>query len=436
MKKVFESWGRFPEAAHKEVVQFRRSDGLSRLPPGMSVLPFGLGRSYGDSCLNNENALLDTASLAYVQEFDNETGVLRCEAGVSLDEILTVFVPRGWFLPVTPGTRFVTMGGAIANDVHGKNHHCAGAFGKHVRRFGLLRSDGSSVECSPSSNADLFNATIGGLGLTGLITWAEIQLKKIRNPMIDSETVKFGNLDEFFAISEESEKYEYSVSWVDCVSKGDALGRGLFMRGSSNTTVDRKDLKPRKSLTLTFPFEAPSFLLNPLTIKAFNIAYYGKQRAKEVKKTVHYEPFFYPLDAVLEWKRMYGKRGFLQWQCAVPYGDGGAAIKEIFRLIADSGKGSFLAVLKTFGDIPSPGMLSFPRNGVTLALDFANEGDKLHTLLDSLDGIVRSVKGAIYAAKDARMSKETFNISYPRAHEFSKFIDPKFSSSFWRRVTE
>ncbi|NMC63870.1 MAG: FAD-binding oxidoreductase [SAR324 cluster bacterium] len=435
MKKRFESWGRYPKERHTVIPVSSRTE-LPVLQSGQTMLPFGLGRSYGDSCLNHQNVLLDTGPLSYLLDFDQQTGLLRCEAGISLDEILRVFVPRGWFLPVTPGTRFVTVGGAIANDVHGKNHHCAGAFGQHVLRFGLLRSDNKHLECSPNQNSDLFNATIGGMGLTGLITWAEIKLKAIKNPLIDSETVKFTNLKEFFELSEESEKkYEFSVSWVDCLAKGDSLGRGLFMRGNTNNEIDPLLLKPHRSLSLTFPFEAPSALLNNFTIRAFNCAYYGKQRKREIKKTVHYEPFFYPLDAMLEWNRMYGKRGFFQWQCVVPYGQGSGAIEEIFKLIADSGKGSFLAVLKTFGDIPSPGLMSFPRKGVTLALDFPNDGPPTLELMDRLDQVVCSVKGAIYAAKDARMSPKTFRVSYPRAEEFSKFIDPKFSSSFWRRVT-
>ena len=401
----------------------------------MSVLAFGLGRSYGDSCLNDGNVLIDACSLDRFIRFEEETGTLRCEAGVSLDEILRVFVPRGWFLPVTPGTRFVTVGGAVANDVHGKNHHCSGTFGRHVKSLGLLRSDGNRLECSPKSNSDLFDATIGGLGLTGLITWVEFSLKRIMNPLIDSETVKFGNLREFFELSAEAgPKFDYTVSWVDCLAGGDSLGRGLFMAGNNNNSISPEDVPPRRGMTLTFPFDAPALMLNRFTIAAFNALYYGKQLKKTVSATIHYEPFFYPLDAVLKWNRMYGSRGFLQWQCVVPYGDGGDAIREIFRMIAASGKGSFLAVLKTFGEMSSPGLMSFPRKGVTLALDFPNEGGGTFALLEKLDSVVRSVSGAIYAAKDARMSPETFRVSYPCSSQFEKFIDPEFSSSFWRRV--
>lgn len=418
------------------MLQLKSRLALPAAPPNMSLLPFGLGRSYGDSCLNDSNALLDTAVLDYLLDFDESTGVLRCESAVSLDEILRVFVPKGWFLPVTPGTRFVTIGGAIANDVHGKNHHGAGSFGRHILRFELLRSTGERFLCSPTQNQDLFNATIGGLGLTGLITWAEIKLRAIRNPMIDSEVIKFGNLNEFFALSAESEDFEFSVSWVDCLAQKESLGRGLFMRGNFNNEIDRTSLRPHKSLSLRFPFDAPGFLLNNWTIKAFNGLYYGRQQTRVVSKTVHYEPFFYPLDAVLDWNRMYGSRGFLQWQCVVPYTDGGAAIEEIFKLISASGKGSFLAVLKTFGNALPAGMLSFPRDGVTLALDFPNDGPSTFALLDRLDEVVRGVRGAIYAAKDARMSHDTFIVSYPAAEKFKSFIDPGFSSSLWRRVME
>ena len=430
MSKVFESWGRYPKARHSVVAALRER--LPEAPAGCSLLPFGLGRSYGDSCLNDGNALIDTAPLGYFRHFDAETGMLRCEAAVSLDEILKVFVPRGWFLPVTPGTRFVTVGGAIANDVHGKNHHGAGSFGHQLLRFELLRPEGVRLECSREKNADLFRATIGGLGLTGLITWAEFRLKRIMNPLIDSETIKFSSLKEFFALSEESGAFEYSVSWIDCLSPG---GRGLFMRGNNNRTIEAATLPVHRSKSLTFPLEAPGFLLNPLTVRAFNALYYGKQRQQMVRKTVHYEPFFYPLDAVLEWKRMYGRRGFLQWQCVVPFGEGADALGEILSMISASGKGSFLAVLKTFGDVAPLGLMSFPRKGVTLALDFPNDGAATFALLDRLDTVVRSVGGAIYAAKDARMSPETFAVSYPAAQEFAKHIAPGFSSSFWRRVT-
>lgn len=366
--------------------------------------------------------------------FDPARGVLRAEAGTSLAAILDTFVPKGWFLPVSPGTKFVTLGGAVANDIHGKNHHVAGTFGRHVRRFELLRSTGERLVCSPMENAELFGATIAGLGLTGLITWLEVQLIPIRSPYLDTRTTKFRNLDEFFDISQESDSlFEYSVSWVDCTSEGSNLGRGLFMAGNfSEKTKPGK----RANLSLPFPCEAPGWLLNSLFMKSFNTLYYNKQLSRVVDGLTHYEPFFYPLDAILNWNRMYGSRGFFQYQLVVPFEQDRSIIKEIFARIARSKRASFLAVLKTFGDITSPGLLSFPRKGVTLALDFPNDGAPTRALMDELDSIVFAAGGALYAAKDARMSPRSFAASYPRLQEFTKYIDPRFSSSLWRRVME
>jgi len=391
-----------------------------------------LGRSYGDSCLNEGNALLTTEYLDHLIVFDPATGIVRAEAGVSLETLLSVFVPRGWFLPVSPGTKFVTLGGAVANDIHGKNHHVAGTFGRHVKAFGLLRSDGTRLICSPHENTGYFNATIGGLGLTGLMTWIEVQLQSIQSPMLNTVTIKFSNLKEFLEISAENDQqFEFSVSWVDCTSTGNNLGRGLFMAGNFAKIPGKQS---RRGPTLVFPLEAPGWLLNPWSIKAFNALYYNKQRRPRAESLTHYEPFFYPLDAILHWNRMYGRRGFLQYQLVVPFDGDAAAITEIFRRITASQRASFLAVLKTFGDIQSPGLMSFPRRGVTLALDFANDGDQVFKLLNTLDTIVREAGGALYPAKDARMSPVMFESSFPRISEFEQYIDPRFSSSFWRRV--
>jgi FAD/FMN-containing dehydrogenase len=399
---------------------------------GRSVLPFGLGRSYGDSCLNDKNTLIDTAHLNNFISFDPASGILQAEAGVSLESILTTCVPRGWFLPVSPGTKFVTIGGAIANDIHGKNHHRAGTFGCHVRSLELLRSNGERLFCSPYDNVGLFNATIGGLGLTGLIVWAEIQMHAIPSPFLHTATFRFRNLDEFFDISAANDAtFEFNVSWVDCTSQGENLGRGLFMAG--NFSAQQKKI-PTKKLSVPFPIEAPGWLLNPLSMKAFNFAYYNKQRSARVDALSHYDPFFYPLDAVLNWNRMYGQRGFFQYQLIVPFQQDRSIIKEIFKIITSSGRASFLAVLKTFGSIQSPGIMSFPRAGVTLALDFPNDGAPTLQLMEKLDTVVRHAGGALYPAKDARMSREMFEASFPRLSEFERFIDPRFSSSFWRRI--
>jgi FAD/FMN-containing dehydrogenase len=437
-RQRYQSWGRFPAARHTRVIQVQWREGQIDLgAPGEHVLPYGYGRSYGDSCLNNGGALLDCSPLRRFIAFDAENGLLRCEAGVSLAEVLALIVPHGWFLPVTPGTKFVSIGGAIANDVHGKNHHVAGTFGCHVTRFELLRSDGERLECSPAQNCELFQATIGGLGLTGLITWAEFRLRAIPGPYIAKETVRFGSLDEFFEVSAESdESHEFTMSWVDCLARGNALGRGLFMRGNFAwpRRLPRKPAEPQQRLQM--PFDLPGFALNTLTVRAFNTAMYHKQLARTVRQTVPFDPFFYPLDAIQDWYRLYGRRGFLQYQFVVPYQSDKRAIRSILETISASGEGSFLAVLKTFGEVQSPGMLSFPRPGVTLALDFAQRGKRTFRLLDRLDEIVLASGGAVYPAKDARMSAASFQAYFPAWREFSRYVDPKFSSSFWRRVTK
>jgi FAD/FMN-containing dehydrogenase len=427
MSAEYPSWGRYP-AAKQDVFPVYWREGI-RFPEGTTLLPRGLGRSYGDVCLNDGGTLIAARGLDRLIRFDSETGVLRVEAGVSLDEILAFAVPRGWFLPVTPGTKFVTVGGAIGNDVHGKNHHVAGTFGRHVREFVLLRSDGERMVCSGETNPGMFAATVGGLGLTGLILEAEIQLKPVRGREIDVELIRFGNLEEFFALSAESETgYEYVVSWVDCLAAGKGLGRGIFMRGNHRAEPDRKRHKSGGALPV--PVDFPGWVLNPLSIWAFNTLYYHKQVTKRSQKVVDYEPFFYPLDALMDWNRMYGRDGFLQHQCVVP----NEAIGEILARIARSGWGSFLAVMKLFGDVESPGMLSFPKRGVTLALDFQNKGPRMFEFLDELDRIVVEAGGRINPSKDARMAAEHFRSFYPRLNEFTRYVDARFSSSFYRRV--
>jgi FAD/FMN-containing dehydrogenase len=430
----YTSWGRFPQVNQQGAPLAWRSDELpAPLGDGRSVLPFGNGRSYGDVCLNRGGTVFDTRALNRFIRFDADTGVLRCESGVLLSEILRLIVPRGWFLPVSPGTRYVTIGGALANDVHGKNHHQAGTFGCHVTALELLRSDGSRQVCTPDENQDLFRATVGGLGLTGLITWVELQLRPIDGPLIKEESLKFANLDEFFRVSELSDgNFEYTVAWVDCVSRGDSLGRGLFGRGNhdSGTYTGRKrGEKPRVSI----PFDPPFSLVNQWSLKAFNSLYYARQRERKKVRTIHYQSFFYPLDAIGNWNRIYGPKGMIQYQCVLPGDDGRVALHNMLQTIANSGNGSFLAVLKIFGDKPSPGMLSFPRPGVTLALDFPNKPE-VFRLLDRLDDMTREVGGAVYPAKDARMSAESFKAYFPGWEDFSEFVDPAFSSSFWRRV--
>ena len=396
------------------------------------ALPYGRGRSYGDVCLNDGGVLLGTRGLDRYISLDIERGILAGESGLTLGQILELIVPKGWFLPVTPGTKHVTLGGAIANDVHGKNHHRVGSFGHFVRRFELLRSDGERLLCSRQENPEWFAATLGGLGLTGLVTWAELELRRIHNPWLMAQTIRFFELEEFFALSAQSEgDYEYTVAWVDCAARK-SRGRGLFMRANHAPMRDDLPDVPRR-LNLRVPLTPPVALVNRLTLKPLNAAYFRATRTQREARPVHYDPFFYPLDTVRDWNRLYGPRGFLQHQCVVPVREK-RAIGEILSLVGRSGSGSFLAVLKTFGNRAAEGMLSFPRAGVTLTLDFPITGAETFKLMTQLDQVVSDAGGALYPAKDARMSAALFRAGFPSSDRFGRFADPGFSSSFWRRV--
>ena len=404
---------------------------LERVPE--TVLPFACGRSYGDSCLNDGGALLDVAGLDRLIALDSDRGLLRCEPGVTLAQVLALIVPRGWFLPVVPGTRWVSVGGAIANDIHGKNHHRAGTFGAHVTRLELMRSSGERMMCSPTENPDLFRATIGGLGLTGLILWAELRLKSIPGSGIAMESLRFSGLDGFFDRAATDADHEYTVAWVDCLVRGRHLGRGIYMRGD-HTALAGDPPSPLREARLRVPFDAPPGLLNRLTLRIFNQLYYRRQLRRQVNSVVPYPPFFFPLDGVADWTRLYGPAGFLQYQCVVPDQPDGGSIRAVLDRVSRSDEAASLAVLKRFGNVPSPGMLSFPRPGLTLAVDFGFRGSRTLRLLEDLDAIVRESGGAVYPAKDARMSAASFRSFFPEYESFSRLVDPKFSSSFWRRV--
>ncbi len=432
--KPYMSWGRYPQSNPAQILPL---SWVSEIPDfnryARPVLAYGKGRSYGDSCLNDGGVLLDTSGLDRFIRFDPDSGILRCEAGVTLQSVLRLILPAKWFLPVTPGTQFVTVGGAIANDVHGKNHHRAGSFGCHVHSFELLRSDRGKVLCSREQNEDLFEATIGGLGLTGLILWVEFQLKRVPGPWIDSEQIHFSGLEEFFELSAASdESYEYTVAWLDCISTGNKLGRGIFMRGNHSTTR-REDARVRRAAQSVYGFDPPEILISRPTIRAFNWMYFHRQSWHIRRNTVHFERFFYPLDQIADWNRLYGRRGFLQYQFVVAY-EKKEAVREILTLLANSREVCTLSVLKVFGEVRSPGLLSFPRPGVTLALDFPFQGQSTLDLCEHFDQVVKKSAGAVYPAKDARMSSESFQTYFPRWTEFSSFLDPRFGSDFWRRV--
>ncbi len=434
---MYSSWGNYP----KVVQTFQRPKWLHQTPSLLqgikpNYLPRGNGRSYGDSCLNDKGVLVDTRNYDNFIEFNPETGVLSAEAGVLLSDILALVVPQGWFLSVTPGTRFVTLGGAIANDVHGKNHHIRGCFSDHLISFELLRSDGTLLVCSQSDNSNWFRASVGGLGLTGLIIRASIQLMQVSNTNIATETIKMSNIDDFFMLNQESGKnYEYTVSWIDCLAKGASRGRGHFIRGNHAATTPNRPSSNKSSL-LNVPFKLPVSAINPISLRVFNTLYYHKQQATRKQGLQSRDSFFYPLDGIQNWNRLYGRNGFLQYQCVVPNNNAKALVDELLDKIAASGQGSFLVVLKAFGNKPQNGIISFAREGITLAMDFPFLGDKTFKLLQSLDDTTVAANGAVYPAKDARMSPSHFKKFFPDWQELLPFKDPKISSSFWRRVTE
>ncbi|HVG27549.1 MAG TPA: FAD-binding oxidoreductase [Acidobacteriaceae bacterium] len=429
----FESWGRYP-LYDADVRPLHWRDEFPNVISGVhhGALPVGMGRSYGDVCLLKDGTLVKTTGMNRLLGFDPNTGILTAEAGITLAQILDFAVPNGFFLPVTPGTKYVTLGGAIANDIHGKNHHVAGTFGNHVPRFELVRSDGSRLLCSPTENPDFYAATIGGLGLTGMITWAQLRLKPIVSRKVDYQGIQFHGIDEFLHLTAESQNIEYTVSWIDVTSTGKNFARGIFMQGDHSQVP--AELKISKEPKLTFPLELPGWVLNGASVGLFNTLFFNKQIKPRVSALQDYEPFFYPLDAVLKWNKMYGKRGLLQFQYAIPWEHAREGTIAILQEVAKSGLASFLAVLKAFGDVPSPGMMSFPKPGITLALDFPIKPEKSFKLFDRLAEMTYEFGGRLYPAKDARMTAQQFQVFYPQWQQFARYKDPALTSSFWERV--
>lgn len=420
------SWGRWPRLPHRWRSQPHARAQLEHAADEC-LLPYGQGRSYGDVCQNAGGTLLTTAAMDRLLAFDAASGVLDCEAGLRLAELIAFAQPRGWFPPVVPGTRYVSLGGAIANDVHGKNHHRAGSFGCHVLGFELLRSDGSRRWCSPQTNVDWFGATIGGLGLTGLVTRVRLQLVRSAGEWIDAETLPFDSIDEFLALSAASTDREYSVAWLDAQSP---RGCGVFSRGNP---VAEPGPAPAAGAHHV-PVVPPCSLVNGFSTPLFNRLYRARH-GRAQRRRVPWHAFLFPLDGLQHWNRLYGPRGFVQYQCVLPMDHAGDALQALLARIAASGQGSMLSVLKVFGERISPGWLSFPRAGVTLALDFPMRGAKTLHLLAGLDALVLAAGGAVYPAKDACMSPALFKAGYPRWAELEARRDPQFSSSLWRRLT-
>jgi FAD/FMN-containing dehydrogenase len=427
-----QSWGRYRRVAQVGVEQHWR-DAILPSASARALLPYGQGRSYGDVAQNTDGVLVCTGRLDRFLAFDGERGVLRVEAGARLADILRLIAPHGWYLPVVPGTQLVSVGGAVANDVHGKNHHREGTFGTHVLRFELLRSDGSRIECSPDEHADHYAATIGGLGLTGLVTWAELALTRVAGTNVDVETLPCTSLAQFESLCDASDAtHEYTVAWFDCFSYRDGRFRGLFTR------ANHAPGSPAPASALAdVPFTPPVGLVQAAAMKAFNFAYFkaGMRRAGAIAR-VPLERFLFPLDRVGRWNRLYGPRGFLQLQCVIPKRSAQEGIAALLEAIARSRQGSFLAVLKRFGARRSPGLLSFPLEGTSLALDFPFEGDDTLRLFGSLHRIVREHGGRLYPAKDACMTAEDFDAGYPEWRRMLPYVDPGFGSDLWRRVTQ
>ncbi len=425
MKKKVHNWGNFPTIE----AEFSQPSDYELLKNSIiasdSFIPRGMGRCYGDSALNS--LIISSLRLNRFIAFDAQTGIITCESGVSFDDILRLVVPQGFFLPVTPGTKFITVGGAIASDIHGKNHHVAGTFSDHLVSFKVMDQYGNISLCSHHENSELFWLTCGGMGLTGFILEATFQLMKIPSAYIQNESIKAPNLDAIMQLFENSADCSMSVAWIDCLSKGKKLGRSLLQKGefapkeALSPAAQKNIYKTHSDGKLSIPFYFPSFALNSLSVKAFNFLYYHKQTKAVQNSIVHYDPFFYPLDAIHHWNRIYGKNGFTQYQFVLPKKKSREGLIEILDFISKKNEGSFLAVLKLFG-AQKENFIRFPKEGYTLALDF-----KIHkglwAFLDQLDNLVDKHGGRVYLTKDVRMHNDFFFRSYPEAANFKNKLN-------------
>ncbi|MDP3278411.1 MAG: FAD-binding oxidoreductase [Deltaproteobacteria bacterium] len=417
-ESVLSGWGRIGVLGHE-----RRSENL-REASRDAVLSRGLGRSYGDSALPPPSAreVLGTALADRLLGFDEGTGILHAEAGVSIEQLNRRMLPMGYFVPVTPGTQFVTMGGAVAADVHGKNHHVAGCFGEHVTRMTMRVASGEIVSVSPNENADLFWATVGGMGLTGHILDVEFAMKRVPSPWIYQESWRVPDIDAYIdALAEGAKKFDYTVGWIDCLSRGKNMGRGILMAGDWAKPEQAPSRYPSPLPKLSMPFELPSFALNPLSIKAFNFGFYWKHLAQHQQGLVHWQTFFYPLDMIRGWNKMYGPRGFTQYQCVLPAGDQRRSARRVLDVLSREGGASFLCVIKDCGE-QGQGILSFPMKGISIALDIP-VNDRTQKLIDTLNEVVLEENGRIYLAKDQFTRPEHFAAMEPRLEKFRQVRD-------------
>ena len=441
--KPISGWGRYPIQPCELERPERYADLRASPDTGTStVIARGQGRSYGDAALNQNGRVILTERIDRMLSFDVKLGILKAEAGTTLADILPVIVKQGWFLPVTPGTKFVSLGGCIAADVHGKNHHHVGSFAKHVRGIELIMADGSQKSCSATENTEIFWATVGGMGLTGIIGEVTLQLVPIQTSKMQVQQHAAKNLEQLFNLLQDpSLDDHYSVAWIDCLATGEQLGRGIAMfahHATSSEYPNKNPLvsKPRRMRSL--PFDFPAWVLNPFSISLFNKFFYSKESRKKTPFLSDYDSYFYPLDAIGNWNRMYGKRGFVQYQCVIPDKTALVGITALLNTLSGSRRASFLAVLKRFGE-QGEGLLSFPEPGYTLALDLPLRDKGLFSLLDKLDNIVLEHGGRVYLAKDSRLSAESFKTMYPRYEAWLKIkqtLDPahRFTSSLARRL--
>ena len=429
---LFSAWGGYPKSDCDFISVDNKSNLSELLNYNKSYIPYGNGRSYGDSALGDN--IIGCRKKNYFISFDKNDGLLHVQAGVLLSEIIEHFVPRGWFPKVVPGTKLITIGGAIASDVHGKNHHKEGCFSETVKELTIMLADGSVVSCDRECTPELFKATCGGQGLTGVILDAKIYLKKIYSQYLNQEITKTKNLEETLYTFERYNETQYSVAWIDCLSKNKGIGKGLFMAGDFCHDGDL-NLVNRK--TYSVPFKVPPVLINKWFVKAFNWIYYNKVKSGLVRSKVHLDSFFFPLDSIKNWNRLYGDKGFIQYQFIIPKSQGLSGLKEILSVISEKSKGSPLAVLKMHGK-DNGNWLSFPFEGYSFAIDFKIEKD-LFSFLRDLDELVLKYHGRFYLAKDARVSKSVFEVGYPNIEKFRHFrkvnkMDKKFQSIQSKRI--
>jgi decaprenylphospho-beta-D-ribofuranose 2-oxidase len=440
IKGKLAGWGNYP-VSESYVVEIRSQEDSRQALEEPKIVARGLGRSYGDQAINDNLGVAVCTPLHRFLSWDSEQGILECEAGVNLEEIITVFAPRGWLPMICPGTKFVTIGGAIANDIHGKAHHIDGSFVNCVISFKILLADGSIVTASRTENQDLFWANFGGLGLLGIILSAKLKLRKIETTYFRQKSIKIKNLDHMLeALEAYDHEYNYSVAWIDALAKGKKLGSGVLTLGNAakldelTPKLRNNPLKLHSAGKLKVPFFLPGFVLNGLTVRILNRAIAFVQNSP--KNFVHYEKFFFPLDAINDWNKGYGRRGFIQYQFVIPEENGRRNLVEILNMIADSGCTPFLNVFKKMGD--EQGILSFPFKGYTLAIDFP-VGKKLFEFTPKLDARVLAAGGRLYLGKDALLDEQMFKNMYPRHTEWlavKQKYDPqqKFTSNISRRL--